>query len=345
MQFYRKCFTRSNFMVPIIEGVPRYDKVSHELSDFIDDLYTFGFRELMGINKPMIMKLDISYYLPFIWKDEINKITTSEELEQLSETQKLPQNCFLIDLATSGSGGFNWFYQSEYWERASYAQAKLFDFRTVHKKAGHYSNIDTSNLGFWYIPLKNGFLMQSYVIQPPPSGPTAFHTDQYFFNPPLFFCNDINERLIEYPTTGVTKSSMSGTMLGLYDFTNNRMNYICFNSVGSYYNEPNPDYMILDNNYCKTIDYPNTSPAQRGTSEIMNLVDTMPFLDRELEYTNVQANNCVLIKYPYEDRFLDGIYICSTAPTAECLEGKFFSFNSRNFLGVHKNLVVELTSN
>lgn len=63
-----------------------------------------------------------------------------------------------------------------------------------------------------------------------------------------------------------------------------------------------------------------------------------------LDYVNKNANICTLIPYPYENSFIDGLYLATTIP-GDTIEGKFFSFGGRNYLGVYKNLVVELLPN
>lgn len=69
------------------------------------------------------------------------------------------------------------------------------------------------------------------------------------------------------------------------------------------------------------------------------------FIDYSIHnrFTNVAKNTCVLIKTPYQNEFIDNMYLFSTMPE-EDMEGKFFSFNGRNFLCVFKNFVVELAN-
>ena len=69
------------------------------------------------------------------------------------------------------------------------------------------------------------------------------------------------------------------------------------------------------------------------------------FIDYSIQnrFTNVSKNTCVLIKTPYHNEFIDNMYLFSTMPE-EDMEGKFFSFNGRNFLCVFKNFVVELAN-
>lgn len=61
-------------------------------------------------------------------------------------------------------------------------------------------------------------------------------------------------------------------------------------------------------------------------------------------YNNINQNICTLIRVPYENTFFDGLYLCTTYPCNQ-IEGKVFSFNGRNFLGICENFVVELPAN
>lgn len=349
MQFYRKCLNKQDFIVPTtVEDnrvVPHVDQITTVFSDFIDSLYSFGFTDLTHNTKPSILLTTSGYgrYIPayplcFSWHQDSNKINN---LDSIIDAGYLPANsfCFSCDGNVTLD---NFYYVTFNQNDASLGTSKLLrihGFGPGATQANHGGGFPTKFIGFWFIPLKNGFLIQVYSCPTPYEGNVCFNTAQMFFNPPLLFCDQVNKMVTgEYLYANFCQT---GTILGLYNYTTNIMNYIAFcTSANHDYHTP-LDY--ADDNFCQTNNwFTNTSSIKPDPRQLIN---TMSFLDRELEYTNVQANNCVLIKYPYEDRFLDGIYICSTAPTAECLEGKFFSFNSRNFLGVHKNLVVELTSN
>ena len=58
-------------------------------------------------------------------------------------------------------------------------------------------------------------------------------------------------------------------------------------------------------------------------------------------YTNINANICSMIKFPYDNSYIDGIYLLTTAPQ-QLEDGTFFSFDGRNFLNAFDNFVVEL---
>lgn len=64
----------------------------------------------------------------------------------------------------------------------------------------------------------------------------------------------------------------------------------------------------------------------------------------DLESVSVSAGTCILTKVPYQNAYIDGLYYIVVSPQ-ESVDGKFFSFGGRNFLGAGRNLVVELLSN
>ena len=55
-------------------------------------------------------------------------------------------------------------------------------------------------------------------------------------------------------------------------------------------------------------------------------------------------NVCTLMKCPFGNKYVEGLYLCQTNPIGSMPEGKFFSFGGRNFFGWVGNLVVELPS-
>jgi len=57
-------------------------------------------------------------------------------------------------------------------------------------------------------------------------------------------------------------------------------------------------------------------------------------------------NVCVLTKYPYDNGFIDNLYMMTTCPNSyeqgQTTQGDFFSFNGRNFINIFGNMVIEL---
>lgn len=71
-----------------------------------------------------------------------------------------------------------------------------------------------------------------------------------------------------------------------------------------------------------------------------NIIDTAA----KMTYTDINQNVCTLIKMPYNNYFLDNIYLISTAP-ATLKNSTFFSFGGRNFFNIEDNIVLELPNN
>ena len=66
---------------------------------------------------------------------------------------------------------------------------------------------------------------------------------------------------------------------------------------------------------------------------------------QNLQYTDVNSHICTLVKMPVFSTYLDNVFICTTSPFADGVEGKTFSFEGRNFIGMYNNLVLELPRN
>lgn len=62
-------------------------------------------------------------------------------------------------------------------------------------------------------------------------------------------------------------------------------------------------------------------------------------------HIDLSQNVCTLVKFPYENTFLDNLFIMTTAPTKVTDEASFFTINNRNFMKVFENIVVELPTN
>lgn len=175
------------------------------------------------------------------------------------------------------------------------------------------SELDNAYLGYYFIPLKNrGFIF----------GFTLFYKngEGYYFNSsqplPIF------PYMLNYRST-LRESSTAGSF-GFYNNITNKFNY--------YYQDWYANSNILDGNDGSFIG--DAMVDSNGTS-----------------YTDVKNNVCTLIKYPYQEGFLNNLFIISTAPErtrwdvwkdTQGLTGKFFSFGGRNFFCPVYNLAVEL---
>lgn len=94
--------------------------------------------------------------------------------------------------------------------------------------------------------------------------------------------------------------------------------------------EPIPDFS----------QYTGIMNAGIGTKEQQATADTF-----YQSHIDLARNVCTLVKFPYENTFLDNLYIMTTAPTTITDEVSFFTINNRNFMKVFENIVVELPTN
>ena len=93
-----------------------------------------------------------------------------------------------------------------------------------------------------------------------------------------------------------------------------------------------------------------------GTTRYLNFIDgANKYISKEggiasnstwkpLLTVDVNQNVCTLMHVPYDNTYLDNIYLLVTAPQ-EDMDSKFFSFGGRNFLNLGTNIVVELPAN
>ena len=111
-------------------------------------------------------------------------------------------------------------------------------------------------------------------------------------------------------------------------------------TYGSYYNDLRPFI-----NYSRQGDSFNEIPwtlyCANKTGDSNN---PQPYLSHQC--IDFNPNICVLSKLPYDNGFIDNMYLMTTCPNTKeqgvTLHGDFFSFNGRNFINLFGNLVLEL---
>ena len=200
-------------------------------------------------------------------------------------------------------------------------------------------NVDNSIFpyrSFIFIPLKNhNFILQLYL------------TSNLIITPPFLTCKS-SQSILPYDTFRNTTKGSSITSFYVPNYNN--FGYIRNIFMRSDSNITLPDISWfgchIGAKYFSN-SYNPTSPATTGIFNYVNLINHYPQqhpIQNERIYNNVNQGVCTLARVPYENTFLDGLYLCTTYPEDE-IEGKFFSFNGRNFLGIYENLVVELPEN
>lgn len=83
-----------------------------------------------------------------------------------------------------------------------------------------------------------------------------------------------------------------------------------------------------------------TDPNNIGNLQYIESISSIDYS----KHINITQDVCTLIRYPYQNAFLDNLYIMSTMPKQFNDDVAYFSLNGRNFMKVFYNLVVELPS-
>ena len=201
---------------------------------------------------------------------------------------------------------------------------------------------------FFFIPLKNkGFILRSELSDTLSSTP-IFHSSKYYRQKGWNYSESYPMNTI----VGLFNNNLSNPMIYLqigkqvpkvlldpetlipyyaYDSSSNypdyRFDFIVGNSLIKF---PN----FIEDFHCYGIGDTNHSPNYVATE----------YNFTENKYTNTIQNVCTLIRAPYENQYLDNLYIVTTKP-CDLIDGKVFSFDGRNFLGIYDNLAVELPAN
>lgn len=170
----------------------------------------------------------------------------------------------------------------------------------------------------------------------------------------IFLCNHIDNgiysttpKILSYHEAKNLQNSY-GMLIGFKSqiYKNNPYTYI-YRSLSTYYdNIEDPSFAggeykeysltLSLNNYCNN-----------GTTIRENSIYLSTYIDKsqDLLYTDTNTNICTLVKMPIFSTYLDNVFICTTSPFVDGIEGKTFSFGGRNFIGLYNNLALELPKN
>lgn len=208
----------------------------------------------------------------------------------------------------------------------------------------------------FFIPLKNnGFLFNYESSCGAGSGNTSSHglpvelSTYYKQTSPLLWDLYSYSHISNDSGSAMNPRTSNATVIGFYNNIDNQMNYI---------------KMVIPDGQSRTHDGDRPKTCYVNWDYKKNSISTsISCMDTDGSYTDVKENICTLIKYPYEIGALSNLFIISTCPERKTrqfvdssvpdyiapdgcgLEGKFFSFNGRNFYGFYNNLAVELPSN
>ena len=206
-------------------------------------------------------------------------------------------------------------------------------------------NADT----FFFIPLKNkGFILRSELSDTLSSTP-IFHSSKYYRQKGWNYSENYPMNTI----VGLFNNNLSNPMIYLQIGPNvpkvlldpeTLIPYYTYDSTSQSYPTYRFDFIVgynlikfpnfIEDFHCYGIGDTDHSPNYTATE----------YNFTENKYTNTIQNVCTLIRAPYENQYLDNLYIVTTKP-CDSIDGKVFSFDGRNFLGIYDNLAVELPAN
>jgi hypothetical protein len=282
-------------------------------------------------------------------------------------------NSPVTQIPNSSEGDFylvKWKYDALYnSDKTASGMANLYPYRIFKNTTGsgkmgltfyffgRSCEIQTNTLALFFIPLKNkGFLLRlmasPYTMTPefkpyfehfrvnpysspgiykcaPGTGDTQYLGFNYIG---LFSNNNINNPMNYFimggkPLTKYYKNGLENPPIWSYDpgSSENDTALMRFIINSQIFNYPN----FIDNGY---ILYEGTKrPSTVGDEGVLPPLETV----------DINQNVCTLIRAPHDNSYIDGLYLITTSPM-ESVDGKVFSFGGRNFLGVCRNLVVEL---
>ena len=179
-----------------------------------------------------------------------------------------------------------------------------------------------SNLQFTFIPLiNNGFILISFALG---------YNDNFNPTPPILSWHEGRA------LANTSYSFLIGFKTNIYK--QNPYSYIISTT-----NDSGDDDISLNlGAYTTKYSYGNNKWKIHNKSIPLNT-----YIDntQNLQYTDVNNHICTLVKMPVFSTYLDNVFICTTSPFADGVEGKTFSFEGRNFIGMYNNLVLELPRN
>jgi hypothetical protein len=251
----------------------------------------------------------------------------------------------------SSTNCFKWKYDSTstantFYHTLKCAAANTPGFLLFNGAGNAMTSINTNT--FFFIPLKNkGFILRSELSDTlsltPAFRPYKYYaqsqwgySEQYPMNTivGLFESNISNPMIYLQMGENVAKALLDPETLIPYYWTDSKHSY--------------PNYRFDFIIGSQLIAFPNfiEDPHCYGIGDTTHNPNYIPteWSFTENKYTDTIQNVCTLIRAPYENQYLDNLYIVTTKP-CDTIDGKVFSFDGRNFLGIYDNLAVELPAN
>lgn len=202
---------------------------------------------------------------------------------------------------------------------------------TVYQWIRDYSIMNITLTGYPDTPISssNNWCSQNTILIPLING-------GFLYNSYLNFIDD--DKIDPTPKLKIIGETLKGhsttrTIIGIPNTLNTNLNNYLYFGFAATNNRDNGD--------------PNTPTVSTLITDYQQsrVLDYIPYINTaNTDYTDLNNNICTLIKMPYDNGYLDNVYMMATRPGELTKEGSFFSFAGRNFINVYKNLVLELPS-
>lgn len=307
MDYYRHCFNDSDF-----------------IQNSLNALADFGFVE-KSTREPYYGSFPLEENTPdwkkLCWKNDLKADLYIEASDaQVSQSWRV---CLSISPSKSSISR---------WSPISH-QDNMGERNQIHTRpilGQGETRIDVVGSG-WYnsiimMPLINGgFLYNVNFLNRYPGSPTNYTIRTIDPTPKIKIVGEYDDTLCNLET--------NRTLIGVPNTLNTNLNnYLYFGLTGAYDGATKGDITQFKKFFLT--DYQNAST-----------LTSIPFINTDsTDYTDLNNNICTLIKMPYDNGYLDNVYMMATRPGELTKEGSFFSFAGRNFINVYKNLVLELPS-
>lgn len=243
------------------------------------------------------------------------------------------------------------------WLETSYSYAQCIIFSSIHRST--YQSWKRAH-SMIFIPLKNGGFLLNVQAQ------ASYNYDRYKEiirpNLPLVIRGEKSDYVPffsqlyddcgynSYVLIGIPPSNKSA--LSSYLYISQKYN---INSSSSYTNmQGSTSFYNADRDVTKAAQRPYFIISTPGSAPFKGLIPmcssntTSQGSMLDPLYLDFNPNTCVLTKAPYENGFIDNLYIMTTCPRSKSqgttTKGDFFSFEGRNFVNVFGNMVLELPS-
>lgn len=314
MDYYRHCFNFKDVQLNLLNTLADFGFVDKSTGDPVYDTLICTDK---GLNSPNIKWKTLRWNNDLLADLNIGVAMQQSNVNSYCEPIQVWPSMYKTD------GSYNSWYPTGSFESFSYIHQAMADYSVIGLTMCHENIVaqqDYYRQNIILIPLINGGFLYNFKYYPgPPTGPT--HEKPIDPTPKLQIAGGSNTINTSY--TG------NRTLIGIPNtLKTNLNNYLYFGISG-----------LRDPTYGNYVEYFLTDYQHTRT------LNSIPYINTaNTDYTDLNNNICTLIKMPYDNGYLDNVYMMATRPGELTKEGSFFSFAGRNFINVYKNLVLELPS-